>query len=246
MRPGFKQDLRQGRTVGCFWLSLGSVPLAEFAADAGAAAVVFDAQHGLWQRDRLESAIGLVRERLIALVRVADCDRFHIGSALDAGAEGVIIPLIETAEQAARAIDWSRYPPLGSRSCGGVRPLGDFAAYKEQAARTTVVALMIETGTGLENVADIVRSPGLDMIFIGPGDLSLSLGVESSSPELETAIGKIKAACDGANISCGIFTSDIDQARRRRGQGYCLVVLGDDISTNRAAYRDKLAESTAG
>lgn len=233
----------QGGTVGCFWLSLGSVPLAEFAADAGAEAVVFDGQHGLWSRQDLENALGLVKDRLIPLVRVADCSRFDISSALDAGAEGVIIPLIETAEQAARAIDWSRYPPAGSRSGGGVRPLRDFAACREKADRTTVVALMVETRAGLENIDDIVRTPGVDMIFIGTGDLSLSLGADR---DMEEAIGKIRRACDGAGIRCGIFTPDIDQAERRRKQGYCLVVLSDDITANRALYHTGSTRFSAG
>ncbi|PCI47779.1 MAG: hypothetical protein COB49_06740 [Alphaproteobacteria bacterium] len=238
----FKEALSRKHTVGCFWLSLGSVALAEFAVDGGAEAVVFDAQHGLWQCDNLESAIGQVRNHLIALVRVADCTRFDISQALDAGAEGVIVPLIETAEQAALAVEWSHYPPGGSRSGGGVRPLRDFATYREHADRTTVTALMIETRRGLDNVADIVRTPGLDMIFIGTGDLSLSLGLKMDDPGLEKAIQDIRDTCDGANIGCGIFTSGIEQAMKRRQQGYCLVVLSDDISANRSIYKGKSNE----
>lgn len=241
----FKEALRQKQTVGCFWLSLGSVPLAEFAADAGVSAVVFDAQHGLWERNNLESAIGLIKDHLIPLVRVADCSRFHISSALDAGAEGVIVPLIETAEQAAQAVAWSRYPPNGTRSAGGLRPLRDFAAYRLHADQTTVTALMIETRRGLENVAEIVKTPELDMIFIGTSDLSLSLGMKMNDPDLEKAIQKIKDACDGTHISCGIFTTSVDQARKRREQGYCLVVLGDDISANRAIYHDRSSKFNA-
>ncbi len=237
----FKDALRQKQTVGCFWLTLGSVPLAEFVKDAAAEAIVFDAQHGLWERNNLESAIGLSKDHLMAMVRVADCDRFHISQALDAGAETVIVPLIETAEQAASAVEWSQYPPSGSRSAGGVRPLGDFATYMEHANQTTVTALMIETRKGFENVAEIVKTPGADMIFIGTGDLSLSLGLTMGSPDLEKAVQTIKVACDDANISCGIFTSNVDQAKERRDQGYSLVVLGDDISANRSFIQNKLS-----
>lgn len=238
----FKEALRQKHTVGCFWLSLGSVPLAEFAVKAGAEAIVFDAQHGLWERNDLENAIGLIKDHLIALVRVADCDRFHISQALDAGAEGVIVPLIETAEQAALAVEWSKYPPKGTRSAGGVRPLGDFTAYKAHADQTTVTALMIETGKGLENVTEIVKTPELDMIFIGTGDLSLSLGIELGDPDLEKTIQKIKKTCDDTDVSCGIFTATMAQARKRREQGFRLVVLSDDISANRNNYKNKLNE----
>ncbi len=238
----FKKSLRQKQTVGCFWLSLGSVPLTEFAVDTGAEAVVFDMQHGLWQRDSLEGAIGLVKDHLITLVRVADCERFHISSALDAGAEGVIVPLIESADQAALAVEWSHYPPLGTRSAGGVRPLRDFEAYKERADQVTVTVLMIETRKGLENIAEITNTAGLDMIFIGTCDLALSLDMKMDDPDLEIAIRKIKDACDKVNIGCGIFTSDVEQTRLLRQQGYCLVVLGDDISANRAFYRERLSK----
>ena len=238
----FKEALRQKRTVGCFWLCLGSVPLAEFAADAGVDAVVFDAQHGLWERTTLESAIGLIRDKVMPLVRIGDCSRLDISTALDAGAEGVIVPLIENATQALNAVEWSQYPPQGSRSGGGIRPLRDFGAYIEQAGNTTVTALMIETRLGVDNLEDIVNTPGLDMIFIGTGDLSLSLGLRMDDPDLEKAIQTIKKACDGANISCGIFTTSMDQAKMRRDQGFCLVVLSDDISSNRTLYQNKASE----
>jgi len=246
----FKEALGKKQPVGCFWLSLGAIPLAEFIAETRAAsptplAVVFDMQHGLWDRMALENAIGLIKTGLIPLVRVADCDRFHISAALDAGAEGVIVPLIETAEQARNALQYANYPPDGTRSAGGVRPIRDFAAYVDIARKTTVTALMIETHAGLENIAKIVETPGLDMIFIGTGDLGLSLGLTKDDPALEQAIGKIKTACDGASVPCGIFTPDVTQAKRRREQGFLLVVISDDITANRTLYQEKTHEFTA-
>lgn len=221
------------RSIGCYWLSLGSVPLAEFAADAGVDAVVFDGQHGLWDRTSLEQAIGLIKDRTTALVRVTDCDRFAISSALDAGAAGVIIPLIETVEQAEQAIGWATFPPQGSRSGGGVRPLKDFPTYKQMADENTFIALMIETQKGYHNLADILAVKNIDMIFIGTGDLSLSLGVTMDDPIFIQAVDHIKDSCLAADIPVGIFTPDLDQAIKRRKQGYSLVVIGDDITANR-------------
>lgn len=221
------------RSIGCYWLSLGSVSLAEFAADAGVDAVVFDGQHGLWDRTSLEQAIGLIKDRTTPLVRVADCSRYHISSALDAGAAGVIVPLIETVEQAEQAVDWSKYPPHGSRSGGGVRPLKDFPAYKQRADENTFVAVMIETSKGYHNLADILAVRNIDMIFIGTGDLSLSLGVTMADPLFTQAVDHIKNSCIEAKIPVGIFTANLDQAIKRRKEGYSLVVIGDDITANR-------------
>ncbi|MBL4800689.1 MAG: hypothetical protein JKY45_02275 [Emcibacter sp.] len=228
----FISRLKQ-QTIGSYWLSLGSVPLAEFAADAGIEAVIFDGQHGLWERRNLEQAIGIVKDRTTPLVRVAECNRFHISSALDAGAEGIIIPLIETAEQAEQAIEWSRFPPKGSRSGGGIRPLRDFSSYKKSADEHTFVALMIETKKGAQNLADILAVKDIDMIFIGTGDLSLSLGVSANSPLLLQTIDHIKQSCNDSQIPVGIFTENLDQAMHRRAEGYRLVVIGNDITTNR-------------
>ena len=246
----FKEALDKKQPVGCFWLSLGAIPLAEFIAETSETspdplAVVFDMQHGLWDRMALENAIGLIRADLIPLVRVADCDRFHISGALDAGAEGVIVPLIETAEQAQDAVQYANYPPNGTRSAGGVRPIRNFAAYVEIARKTTVTALMIETRKGFENIGEIIKTPGLDMIFIGTGDLSLSLELAMDDPALEQAIEKIKSVCDATNVPCGIFTPNVAQAKRRREQGFLLVVISDDITANRNLYQEKSREFTA-
>src|SRR5258707_15177213 len=109
--PDLRAGIKDGRRFGCIWLSLGSVALAELAADAAPDAIMFDLQHGLWERQALEAAIGIVRQRSVPLVRTADASPIAISTALDAGALGVVVPLIETAEQAAAVVSASRYPP---------------------------------------------------------------------------------------------------------------------------------------
>tara|TARA_R110002073_G_scaffold119441_10_gene260763 strand:- start:486 stop:1220 length:735 start_codon:yes stop_codon:yes gene_type:complete len=240
-----KDALQNNHPLGCFWLCLGALPLTEFVTETSADAVVFDAQHGLWDRKSLETAIGMVKDQMIPMVRLADGSRFAISSALDAGAEVVIVPLIETAEEAHNVVDWALYPPHGSRSGGGIRPLRDFPAYKEQADKTTVTALMIETARGVDNLAEILKTPHLDMIFIGTGDLSLSLGLAPTEPAYEATIQDIKRQCEAANVSCGIFTATLQQAKARRDQGFSLVVIGDDITANRSYFSTQLTEFSA-
>ena len=227
------------KTVGCFWLSLGSLQITEFAIEAEVDAIVFDLQHGLWDRLSLEMAAGLFGTgRSAPLARVQECSRYAISAALDAGMEGVLVPLVDTAGQARNAVDWSKYPPTGSRSGGGIRPLKDFPAYRQACAENTFVAVMVETATAVENVEEIVAVEGIDMIFIGTGDLALSLGLAPGDPEFEAALEKVRNCCVAVGVSCGIFTPDPEEAARRGKQGYAMVVIGDDITKTRKMIKD--------
>lgn len=233
-----RERIKRGDTIACLWLALGSTAVAELAADAGPDAIVFDLQHGLWERQALEAAIAVVRAKAAPLVRVARNGPAEIGMALDAGAVGVIVPLVETAEEARRAVDAARYPPLGSRSGGGVRPLMDFKRYVPAANEGVLVAVMIETKLGVENAAAIAATPGVDLVFIGTGDLALSLGVfPDLGPAHEAAIASVQTACRVAGTACGIFTLYSTMALDRRRQGFQCVVLGDDITLTHQAFK---------
>jgi 2-dehydro-3-deoxyglucarate aldolase/4-hydroxy-2-oxoheptanedioate aldolase len=230
--------LAAGESLGCLWLMLGSPSVAEMAAASGPDALVFDLQHGLWERSALEAAIGMTREKTSPLVRVARNAPLEIGMALDAGAVGVIVPLVETAEEAAAAVDAARFPPAGSRSGGGVRPLMNFAPYVAEANDGVLVAVMIETAKGVENAAAIAATPGLDMVFIGTGDLAISLGCfPDNGPVFDAALDKIQAACRDAGVTCGCFTPYSTIAAERRRQGFLLTVLGDDSGLLNAAFK---------
>jgi 2-keto-3-deoxy-L-rhamnonate aldolase RhmA len=231
--------LRSGDAVACIWLSLGSVALAEIAAEQRPGAVVFDGQHGLWERQALHHAIAAVAPVSTPVVRVQVNNIAAIGEALDSGAQGVIVPLVETADEAAAAVAAAHYPPLGVRSGGGVRPLGDFAGYLASCARQMLVGVMIETARGLANAGEIVATPGLDMVFIGPGDLALALGPDAAAG-LEPAMQYILALCQAANVPCGLFTTSPEAAAARIAQGFAFVVAEDDIHAARTGYARSL------
>ena len=114
--PTLKSRMAAGECLALAWLTLGSVAMAEAVARARPDAIVIDMQHGLWERRDLESAIGLIPRDLPVIVRVAENSPLAIGTALDAGAEGVMVPLVETLADAKRALQSSRYPPRGKRS----------------------------------------------------------------------------------------------------------------------------------
>lgn len=229
-----KARMTAGETIGVVWLSLGHASIAEIAARSGADALVLDLQHGLWDRTSVEMAIGLAAGRAPVLARVLENSAAAIGQALDAGAEGVLVPMVETAEQAKQAVAAARFPPDGHRSGGGVRPLGmGFANYLREADAITV-GVMIETVKGVENVAAIAAVAGLDYVLIGTGDLGISY--KARGGDAEAACEQVKAACNEAGIPCGIFTPGFREAASRRSEGYRLVVLANDIDALKSVF----------
>src|SRR5262249_4330783 len=187
-RASLRSRLAQKTPLGVFWMSLGSTTVIEIAAGSTPDAIVIDAQHGLFDRRTIEHAVGAASRHAPVLIRTAENSPMAISQALDAGAEGVIVPLIELDQQAADAVASARFPPQGHRSAGGVRPLAhDFASYCAQANAHTVVGVMIETQRGVRNAVAIAGTPGIDFVLIGAGDLAMSLGAAPGEPRHERA-----------------------------------------------------------
>ncbi len=228
---GLRARLKRGVPIGAFWMTTGSTAVMEIAARHEPDAIVVDAQHGLFDRTGLEHAVGLVSNRVPVLVRTAENSAVAIGQALDTGAEGVIVPLIETDSEAAAAVAAARFPPHGTRSGGGVRPLTvDFAHYYAAANDRTVVGVMIETQRGVHNAAAIANTKGIDFVLIGTGDLAISLGGFPNVDERhEKACKSVFEACKAAGVPCGIFTMNAEAAAKRRREGYAFVTVADDI-----------------
>ncbi len=232
-----KPHLAAGRPLGISWFVLGSPALVEAAIAAGSEAVLIDMQHGLFDRRDLEAAVGLCPPAVPCLVRAEDHSATAIARVLDAGAEGIVVPLVDTPEQAAQVARSCHYPPHGLRSAGGVRPFADFAAYSRGARAAITLGVMIETAIGVGNARAIAETEGVDFVFIGPGDLGLSLGATPETPEvLEAALAEILAACRAAAKPCGIFTFTPEDAVRRRDQGYAVTVTGTDVVIAQAAF----------
>ena len=220
--------LRPGQALRMVWLALGSVPLAEIAANAQPDVLVLDLQHGLWDRASLEAAIGLAQRHVPVLARTTDGSLPAIAQALDAGAAGVLVPLVETAEDARRIVEAGRYPPHGRRSAGGVRPLMHGIPAMLAAGGQVALGALIETAQGVANANEICAVEGLDFVFIGTGDLALSLGTSKPGP-LARACGKVRAAAQAHGLPCGIFTGNLAAARKALDEGYDLVVVANDI-----------------
>lgn len=246
--PTLKARLAAGECLAVSWLALSSVALAEAAARARPDAIVIDMQHGLWDRRDLEAAIGIVPAHIPVIVRVAENSALAIGTALDAGAEGVMVPMVETAADARQSVQSAYYPPHGKRSAGGVRPLLDLPTYVK-GARAVAVIVMIETAEGLKNAQAIARVKDLDMVFIGTGDLALSLQTWGGNPLRHTqACNAIQSACKAASLPCGIFTGTVQMAVDHQALGYGMVVVANDmdiVTRGFAGASEKFRQSVA-
>ena len=215
--------------------------LVETAVAAGAEAIVIDMQHGLFDRASLEAAIGCVPAEIPCLVRTADDMPVSIGTALDAGAEGVIVPLVESGRQAAAAAAAAHFPPKGIRSGGGIRPLRDFEAYLTAAPDAIAVGVMIETKKGVANAAAIAAARNVDFVFIGTGDLALSLGTSPGSASHSRACASILKTCRKAGTPCGTFSFGGKSAAAKIADGYALTVVHNDVSAMTDAFEAEVA-----
>ncbi|MFX1766467.1 aldolase/citrate lyase family protein [Paraburkholderia sp. A1RI-2L] len=217
------------------WLALGSAPMVEFAAQANPDALVIDLQHGLWERTTLEAAIGAVGTRVPVIARCAENSHSAISQALDAGAASVLVPLIETADDARRAVLAGRYPPVGKRSAGGVRPLRAGLEAMRDADREVAIGLMIETAEGVENVETIAATPGVDYLFIGTGDLAMSRGT-ADSQVIDRDCERVVRAASENGLPCGIFTGNARAVHQAFERGCRMAVSANDIDVVKQGF----------
>lgn len=247
MANPLKEKLAAGGCIACHWSALGSPSVAELMAQSAPDALVFDLQHGLWTRPSLEHGIGVVRQKTIAAVRTTDGSDHAISSALDAGARAVIVPMINTVAEAKAAVGAAKFPPQGRRSGGGIRPIFDYKAYFSAANDDVLVAVMIETAEGANNASAIAAVDGVDMLFIGPFDLSMSIGTfPDFGPKHEAVVQAVLAAAKAAGKPCGIFTPSPTTAAERRSQGFQWVVLSDDQSLVQEASAGAVKKAALG
>lgn len=196
--------------------------------------VALDMQHGRYdRRDLIEAARGWDTTAALLVVRVPSSEFTGIGLALDVGADVVIVPQVDTPADAQASVDAARYPPAGRRSFGQLQPIWGAAARDPADANTdTCCAVMIESATALDNVEGIAAVPGVGMLFVGPNDLSLSLGTTIShlldDQSKTSALQRIVDAARANNIPAGAFGGDPGTARRFSDRGFTFVACATD------------------
>ncbi len=250
MRANKLRQLKaEGLPIVNAWLSIGSGYAAEAIAHQGFDAATVDCQHGMIGFDTAIAMLQAISSTdAIPLVRPPGLVPSDIMRFLDAGAYGIICPMISSARDATELVSACRYPPLGSRSFGPARGLlYGGADYLDSANHEILVLGMIETREGLDNLEEILAVPGLDGIYVGPNDLSLALGHrpenESSVPEVASSIELIRRRTVETGKVAGIFCSNGTAAAMRIAQGFDLVTPGNDAALLRGAMRDAVNAS---
>lgn len=245
MRPNpWLEAIRAGRVAIGGWLTNPSLINAEIMGSAGFDYVAIDTQHGA-----IDYSTMLPMLQVLAIgdstpiVRVPSCDSGQIGKALDAGARAVIVPMVNDRATCEAAVSYTRYAPTGTRSFGPTRAVlveGD--DYFERASDEIPFIPMIETVEAMRNIDDILSVPGVEAIYVGPADLSISLGAspKGDDPRLDSALLEIIAACRRHGVTPGIHASAASCATRVE-QGFRMVTVSADIVTLRRAVAQDLA-----
>ena len=230
------------------WAGIPSSLTAEIAAAAGYDYVCVDLQHGMSDEATMVSMFQATNAAgSTALARLAWNEPWLLMRALDLGASGVIVPLVGSGAEAARAVQACRYPPDGTRSYGPIRAsmvVGSSAP--EELAKAALCFVMVETREGLDRLEEIASTPGLDGIYVGPSDLSLALGLAlppAGAQPLEDAIARVRSAAHAHGLIAGMHCSSGRAARSRAAEGFQLITVGVDTSMFRSTIARELADA---
>lgn len=235
----FKQGLREGRQLVGLWSSLSSAAATEILADSGFDWILIDTEHAPNEApmvaDQLRAAsLGTAA----AVVRPAWNDPVIVKRLLDVGAQTLLVPFVQTAEEATRAVASTRYPPRGIRGVASVHRAnryGRVAGYFERADDEMCVLVQLETRASLEALEAIAAVNGVDGVFIGPSDLAASLGHlgDNGHPEVRGAIEQACRRARAAGTPIGILAPLEDDARAYLDMGFSYVAVGSDAAVLR-------------
>ena len=219
--------------LGAF-VSTNAPSIVEVLAIGGLDFVIIDMEHAPFD---FEDVVNMIRAAEIynisAVVRITDYDPKVIGRLLDIGAHGIQAPMVHTAKRASEVVRAAKYPPLGERGMSNGRGprWGSIPDYRETSNRESLTICMCETKEAVDNMPDIVKTPGLDVVFVGASDLSQSLGCprEYNSPLVEECVVRVERICREEGVIPGIVVSSVEDAKRRIDQGFRYVTVLNDM-----------------
>ncbi len=257
----FKEQLRAGAPKVGLFLNSHSPTVAEQLAHSGYDWLLVDTQHGPMDHEKLSNMLcAIASGGAKSMVRVAGYhDRGGIQQALDLGADGVLVPYINTAEEARQAVSCTRYPTAGTRSVyfpqRSMNKAG-LLGYAGNSNKNVIVALQVETAACIENMAEIAAVPGVDMLFLGQNDLCMSMGLYEkyefphmyTSPELQAATETLISEARKNNVILGLFLFGTTRVAEFLAKGFSFISVGNDLHhvlTQSAAYVQDLEKIAA-
>jgi 4-hydroxy-2-oxoheptanedioate aldolase len=239
MRPNpVKDALRAGKPAVGTWLSLGSITAARFMARAGFAWLTTDIEHSLVDWETATHMFAAIADAgCTALARVPANRHDHIKRVLDNGAHGIVVPMVNSREEAEYAVAAALYPPAGNRSVGGSVHAMNFGTtandYYAHANEEVIVILQCEHIKAVENADAIFSVPGIDAIFVGPNDLSASMrgkdGRPPSGEATKKALDHILATCKKHKVAAGIHCGTADEVNHRATEGWQFMAIGSEL-----------------
>jgi 2-keto-3-deoxy-L-rhamnonate aldolase RhmA/quercetin dioxygenase-like cupin family protein len=230
----FRKKLASDEPVYGLWVTLESASISEMAVALGLDWIVIDAEHGhLDWKDILDHVRAAVRSDTVALVRIAELNLGLIKRALDIGADGVVVPWIETAEQLQQAVAFASYPPEGARGIGAERATGwgqCFLEHTQEANENVLVVPIIETVKAGRNIEALCQVKGIELFFFGPADYSSTAGHPGhwEGPGVAAALLSIKDTLRDHSKHCGIMATSPENLIERRQQGFRMLGIGSD------------------
>ncbi len=236
-RQRLKSKLRNRERSFAAWTSIGHPSITEAFARMEVDFVGIDIEHSTISQEQSQRIIAACQaNNTLCLPRVASHNMEMIKRLLDSGADGVIVPMVSTVEEAERIVSWCKYPPLGKRSFGIARAQGygfDFQDYIGNWNETSSVIIQIESVQGVENIEKILSLDDIDGVLVGPYDLSGSLGIpgQLDHPSVTGAVQRVIAACARAGKASGTHLTDPDpeSVQKAFSAGHTFVVLASDV-----------------
>jgi 2-keto-3-deoxy-L-rhamnonate aldolase RhmA len=245
-----KKNLKAGLVQYGVFVTSPCPEVVEVLALAGMDFVIIDQEHTALG---IETTVNMMRSAEIygitPIVRIQDHNPKTIGRYLDLGAQGIQVPMVNSAEEAEGIVKAMKYYPEGMRGMSGGRGTrwGCIENYRNVNNRESMVVIMCESAEGVENIEKIVRIPGIDCVFIGAYDLSQSLGVpgEVTHPRVEEAMSGVLAACGNAGVIPGIVAPSLELSKKRTVQGFLYITVFDDMPFLLEQAKKRLGELKA-
>jgi 4-hydroxy-2-oxoheptanedioate aldolase len=239
MRPNaVKRDLRAGKVSIGSWLSLGSIVASRFMARAGFAWLTVDIEHSLVDWETACHMFAAIADAgCTPLARVPANRHDYIKRVLDNGAHGIVVPMVNSREEAQAAVSAARYPPIGTRSVGGSVHALNFGAtaneYYAQANDEILVVLQCEHIQAVRDADAIFSVPGIDAIFVGPNDLAASMRDPSGKPPTaeatSQAIASVLEACRRNKVAPGLHCTNVEEVRQRTAEGWQFIAITSEL-----------------
>lgn len=253
MVGSLKSNLKKGKVTIGSWITLGHPSIAEIMTKSGFDWLTVDMEHSAITLDMTQQLIQIIElSGITPLVRVGENNPNLIKRVMDAGAHGVIVPMVNTREDALSAVNAVRYPPKGKRGVGLARAQGyglEFERYKRWLHNESIVIVQIEHIKGVENLEDILNVEGVDAFLVGPYDLTASLGYpgQFNHPAMLAALKRIKEVSKRSGVPAGfhVIQPDISFLRRKIQEGYKFIGFSFDALFLGASCRESLLKIKA-